>query len=102
MPTEAKTMPRPLGDRILLKPSPREETTKTGIVLPDTATEKPMEGTVLAVGKGRTLKNGEVLPLEIKVGDRVLYAKYSGTEVKLDNEDHLILSERDVLAIFES
>ena len=95
------TQPKPLGDRILVKPLSREETTKSGIVLPDTAKERPQEGTVVAVGTGQHLDSGEVRPLELKVGQRVLYAKYSGTEFKIDDEDHLFLRESDVLAVVE-
>ena len=90
---------RPLGDRVLVKPKGREEMTKSGIVLPDTAKEKPQEGSVVAVGTGRLLESGERVPMELKVGDSVLYSKYAGTEVKLDDEDHLILRESDILAI---
>ena len=90
---------RPLGDRVLIKPKAREEMTKSGIVLPDTAKEKPQEGSVIAIGNGRLLENGERVPLDLKVGDTVLYSKYAGTEVKLDGEDHLIVREADVLAI---
>ena len=93
---------RPLGDRVLIKPKAREETTKSGIVLPDTAKEKPQEGAVIAVGTGRLLENGQRVPMEIKVGDTVLYSKYAGTEIKLDGEDHLILRESDILAIMPS
>ncbi|MBI3978270.1 MAG: co-chaperone GroES [Chloroflexi bacterium] len=100
--TASKTTLRPLGDRALVKPLPREEVTKTGIVLPDTAKEKPQEGLVLAVGPGPRLDNGQLEPMPIKVGDRVLYAGYAGTELKLDNEDHLILRESDLLAVLES
>ena len=90
---------KPMGDRVVVKPKGREETTKSGLVLPDTATERPQQGEVLSVGPGRVLENGKRVELDIKVGDTVLFAKYSGTEFKLDNEDLLILSERDVLAI---
>ena len=89
----------PLGDRVLVKPAEREETTSSGIVLPDTAKEKPQEGTVLAVGTGRVLEDGTKVPMEVKAGDKVLYGKYAGTEIKVGNEDHLILSERDILGI---
>ncbi|MCL5256908.1 MAG: co-chaperone GroES [Chloroflexi bacterium] len=92
---------RPLGDRVVVKPTPREEVTKSGIVLPDTAKEKPQEGTILAVGSGKLLDSGERVPMDLKEGDKVLYAKYAGTEFKLDGEDLLILSERDVLAVLE-
>ncbi|MCM8780425.1 MAG: co-chaperone GroES [Candidatus Omnitrophica bacterium] len=89
----------PLGDRILVKPLEAEEKTKGGIILPDTAKEKPQEGKVVAVGKGKLLEDGKIQPLEVKVGDRILYGKYSGTEIKLDGEEHLIIREEDVLAI---
>jgi chaperonin GroES len=92
---------KPLGDRVLVKPIAVEERTKSGIVLPDTAKEKPQQGKVLAVGQGRLLDNGQLVPLQIKEGDRVLYSKYAGTEVKIENEEYLILSERDILAIIE-
>jgi len=90
---------RPLGDRILVKPLDAEEKTKGGIILPDTAKERPQEGKVIAVGKGKVLDDGRIQPLEVKVGDRILYGKYSGTEIKLDGEEHLIIREEDVLAI---
>lgn len=89
---------KPLGDRIVVQPSPREELTRGGIVLPDTAQEKPQEGKVIAVGPGRRSDAGKLIPLEVKEGDTVLYAKYGGTEVRLDDTDYLILSERDILA----
>lgn len=92
---------RPLGDRVVVKPTPREEMTKSGIVLPDTAKEKPQEGSVLAVGTGKLLDSGERVPMDLKEGDKVLFAKYAGTEFKLDGEEVLILSERDVLAVLE-
>ncbi len=90
---------KPLGDRVVVKPLSREEVTKSGIVLPDTAKEKPQEGTVVSVGSGRILDNGQKVPMELKEGDRVLFAKYAGTEFKRDEEELLILSERDILAI---
>src|SRR6266487_2201318 len=89
---------RPLGDRVVLKPVAREEKTKSGIVLPDTAKEKPQEGMVEAVGTGRILDNGTKVPMELSVGDRVLYAKYAGNEFKLEDVEYLIISEKDVLA----
>jgi Co-chaperonin GroES (HSP10) len=89
----------PLGDRVVVKPIEQEERTKGGIVLPDTAKEKPQEGEVLAVGSGRLLENGQRVPLEVKVGDRVVFAKYGGTEVKIDGEEYIILRESDILAI---
>jgi len=88
----------PLGDRVVVKALVREEVTKSGIVLPDTAKEKPQEGEVIAVGPGRLLENGTLVPLSVAVGDRVLYAKYAGTEVKLEEEEYLVLNDRDVLA----
>ena len=90
---------RPLGDRVVVKPKAKEEITKSGIVLPDTAKERPQEGTIIAVGTGRVLDDGKRLPMEVKVGDSILFAKYAGTEVKLDDEEVLILSEKDILAI---
>ena len=100
MATATKTNIRPLEDRILVRPEEGEETTVSGIVIPDTAKEKPQEGTVLAVGPGkRAESSGEVIPVDVKEGDRVLYSKYGGTEVKVEGEELLILSARDVLAI---
>ncbi|MCC6178691.1 MAG: co-chaperone GroES [Chloroflexi bacterium] len=93
---------RPLGDRVVIKPVAREDVTKSGIVLPDTATEKPQQGEVMAVGPGRVLDSGERITLDLKEGDRVLFAKYAGTEFKHENEDLLILSEKDVLAVMVS
>ena len=90
---------RPVGDRLVVKPAAKEEITRSGIVIPDTAKEKPQEGEVIAVGSGKLLDNGDRVPMEIKVGDRVLYAKYGGTEFKLDGEDYLVMRESDVLAI---
>jgi chaperonin GroES len=89
----------PLGDRVVVKPLGREETTKSGIVLPDTAKEKPQRGTVVAAGPGRRDDDGDRIALDVKVGDQILFAKYSGTEFKLDDEELLILSEKDILAI---
>ncbi len=90
---------RPLGNRVVIKALPKEEVTKSGIVLPDTVKEKPQEGSVLAVGSGTRLDNGDIAPLDVKVGDRVLFAKYAGTEFKLDGEELIILSEKDILAV---
>ena len=92
---------RPLGDRIVVRALARETVTKSGIVLPDTAKEKPQEGEVLAVGPGKVLDNGKRTALEVQVGQRVLFAKYAGTEVKIDNEELLILRESDVMGIVE-
>ena len=100
MAVATKTRLKPLGSRVVIKPLEREEMTKSGIVLPDTAKEKPTEGKVLAVGPGdRHPDTGERIPVELKVGDRVLFQKYSGTEFKLDDEELLILAEKDVLAL---
>jgi len=92
---------RPLGDRILVKPKESEEKTKSGIVLPDSAKEKPQEGDVISVGEGARDDKGKRIPMEIKKGDTILYSKYSGTEVKIDGVEHLIIKESDVLAIIE-
>jgi chaperonin GroES len=90
---------RPLGDRVVVQPSAREEMTKSGIVLPDTAKEKPQEGTIIAAGPGRILEDGKREAMDVKTGDKVLYAKYAGTEFKIDGEDLLIVSQKDILAI---
>lgn len=93
---------RPLADRVVIKPAAKEEKTKGGLFLPDTASkEKPQEGTIMAVGEGRLDDNGKRVALSVRVGDRVLFAKYAGTEIKLDEEDYLILAEKDVLAIVQ-
>ncbi|WP_437536120.1 co-chaperone GroES [Sorangium sp. So ce726] len=93
---------RPLQDRIVVKRVESETKTKGGIIIPDAAKEKPIEGRVVAVGNGKVLKDGKVRPLEVKVGDKVLFGKYSGTEVKLDGEEHVLIREDDVLAVTES
>jgi chaperonin GroES len=90
---------RPLADRVVIKRTKEEEKTKGGIIIPDTAKEKPVEGTVVAVGNGKILKDGKQRPLDVKAGDRVLFGKYSGNEVKLDGEEHVILREDDILAV---
>jgi chaperonin GroES len=92
---------KPLHDRILLKRSEGEEVTKGGIIIPDSAKEKPIEGTVVAVGGGKKLEDGSVRELQVKEGDTVLYSKYSGTEVKIEGTEHLIIREDDILAIIE-
>ncbi len=92
---------RPLGDRVLVKPLEAKEKSKGGIVLPDTAKEKPQEGRVIAVGKGKASEEGKTIPLEVKKGDKILYGKYSGTEITIDDEEHMILREDDILAIIE-
>jgi len=92
---------RPLGDRILVKREEPSETVRGGIIIPDTAKEKPQEAKVVAVGKGKVDDNGKVIPMEVKKGDRILMGKYAGTEVKIDGEEHIIMREDDVLAIIE-
>ncbi|HLU36567.1 MAG TPA: co-chaperone GroES [Thermomicrobiales bacterium] len=99
--TELKLNLKPLGDRLVVKPASREEMTASGIVLPDTAKEKPQRGTVIAAGEGRRDDDGDRVEMDVKVGDEVLFAKYAGTEFKLDDQDLLILAEKDVLAIIE-
>jgi chaperonin GroES len=98
-PSASATKLRPLGDRVVVRPTGREEMTKSGIVLPDTAKEKPQEGTVLAVGPGRILDDGKREPVDVKEGQKVLFAKYAGTEFKIDEEELLIVSQKDILAI---
>ncbi|MDZ7767087.1 MAG: co-chaperone GroES [Melioribacteraceae bacterium] len=90
---------KPLADRVIIQPKPAEEQTKGGIILPDTAKEKPMEGTVVAVGPGRVTDEGKELKMSLKDGDKVLYGKYSGTEVKIDDEEYLIMRESDIYGI---
>ncbi len=92
---------RPLHDRVIIKRMEEERTSPGGIVIPDSATEKPIRGEVVAVGKGKIMENGDVRPLDVKVGDKVLFGKYSGTEVKVDGEDLLVMREEDVMAILE-
>jgi len=99
--TATATKLRPLGDRVVIDPTPREDMTKSGIVLPDTAKEKPQEGTVLAVGPGRILDDGKREQIDVKKGDKVLYAKYAGTEFKLEGDELLIVSQKDILAVVE-
>jgi chaperonin GroES len=92
---------RPLHDRLIIKGLEEEEKTKGGIIIPDTAKEKPIEGKVIAVGQGKMNKDGKKIPMDVKKGDRVLFAKYGGTEVKIDGEEHLMMREDDVLAVIE-
>ena len=93
---------KPLGDRIVVKPTEAQEKTKSGLVLPESAKEKPQEGKVLAVGPGKLLDNGQPKRIEVKSGDKILYGRYSGTEVRIQDEDYLILREDDVLAVVQS
>jgi chaperonin GroES len=99
--TATATKLRPLGDRVVIQPSPREEMTKSGIVLPDTAKEKPQEGKVMSVGPGRILDDGKREQIDVKQGQKVLFAKYAGTEFKLEGDDYLIVSQKDILAVLE-
>jgi len=92
---------RPLQDRVIVKRLEEEEKTKGGIIIPDTAKEKPQEGKVIAVGKGKVTEDGKVIPLDVKVGDKILFGKYAGTEVKIGGEEHLIMREEDILGIIE-
>ena len=92
---------KPLADRVIIKPAPADEKTKGGIILPDTAKEKPMQGEVIAVGPGKVTEDGKTIPLEVKVGDKVLYGKYSGTEVTIDDTEYLIMRESDIFAIIK-
>ncbi len=92
---------RPLQDRVIVKRLEEEEKTKGGIIIPDTAKEKPQEGKVIAVGKGKVTEEGKLIPLDVKAGDKILFGKYSGTEIKIDGEEHLIMREEDILGIIE-
>jgi chaperonin GroES len=97
----AKMNLKPLGDRVIVKPMEAEEKTKGGIILPDTAKEKPIEGTIVAAGPGKVSDDGKAIKMEVKVGDKVLYGKYSGTEVNVEGEEYLIMRESDIFAIIE-
>jgi chaperonin GroES len=92
---------RPLQDRVIVRRLEEEEKTKGGIIIPDTAKEKPQEGKVIAVGKGKVTEEGKVIPLDVKVGDKILFGKYSGSEIKIGGEEHLIMREEDILGIIE-
>jgi chaperonin GroES len=92
---------RPLQDRVIVKRLEEEEKTKGGIIIPDTAKEKPQEGKVIAVGKGKMTEEGKLIPLDVKAGDKILFGKYSGTEVKIEGEEHLIMREEDILGVIE-
>ncbi len=99
--TATATKLRPLGDRVVIEPTPREEMTKSGIVLPDTAKEKPQEGKVIAVGPGAFDNDGKRVPIDVQTGDKVLYAKYAGTEFKIDGDEYLIVGQKDILAVVQ-
>jgi len=92
---------RPLHDQILIRRLEEDKKNEGGIIIPDTAKEKPIQGKVIAVGKGKIMKNGDVIPLDVKKGDRVLFSKYGGTEVKIDGEEHLLMREDDILAVVQ-
>ncbi len=99
--TLSKVKIQPLGDRVLVKPVEAKETKRSGIIIPDSAKEKPQEGIIAACGKGKTTDEGKVIALDVKVGDKILYGKYSGSEIKLDNEDYLIMHQDDILGILK-
>ena len=92
---------KPLDDRIVVQPNEAEQTTASGLVIPDTAKEKPQEGKVIAVGKGKANDDGKIIPLQVKVGDKILFGKYSGSEIKIDGDEHLIMREEDILGVIE-
>jgi chaperonin GroES len=93
---------RPLGDRVLVKPVQKEKEERSGLIIPETAKEKPQEGEIVAAGKGKTSDDGKLIPIEVKTGDKILYGKYSGTEIKIDGEEFLIMHQDDILGILES
>ena len=99
--TLSKVKIQPLGDRVLVKPVEAKETKRGGIIIPDSAKEKPQEGIIAACGKGKTTEDGKVIALDVKVGDKILYGKYSGSEIKLDDEDFLIMHQDDILGILK-
>ena len=99
--TLSKVKIQPLGDRVLVKPAEAKETKRGGIIIPDSAKEKPQEGIIAACGKGKTTEAGKVIALDVKVGDKILYGKYSGSEIKLDDEDYLIMHQDDILGILK-
>lgn len=99
--TLSKVKIQPLGDRVLVKPVEAKETKRGGIIIPDSAKEKPQEGVIAACGKGKTTEDGKVIALDVKVGDKILYGKYSGSEIKLDDEDYLIMHQDDILGILK-
>ena len=99
--TLTKVNIQPLGDRVLVKPIEQKESKRSGIIIPDTAKEKPQEGLVIATGNGKTTEEGKVLPMDVKAGDKILYGKYSGSETKLDGEEYLIMHQDDILGILK-
>ncbi|MBI4370660.1 MAG: co-chaperone GroES [Elusimicrobia bacterium] len=99
--TLTKVKIQPLGDRVLVKPAEQKETKRGGIIIPDSAKEKPQEGLVVACGKGKTTEDGKILPMDVRPGDKILYGKYSGNEIKIDDEEHLIMHQDDILGILK-
>jgi chaperonin GroES len=98
----SKVKLRPLGDRVLVKPAEKEKQERSGIIIPDTAKEKPQEGEIVAAGKGKVSDEGKIQPMDVKVGDKVLYGKYSGTEIKIDDQEYLIMHQEDILGVLEA
>ena len=98
----SKVKIRPLGDRVLVKPVEKEKQERSGLIIPDTAKEKPQEGEIVAAGKGKVSEDGKVLPMDVKAGDKILYGKYSGTEIKIDGDEYLIMHQDDILGVLES
>lgn len=93
---------RPLGDRVVVKPLDKEKQERGGLIIPDTAKEKPQEGEIVAAGKGKTTEDGKLIPMDVKVGDKILYGKYSGTEIKMDGDEYLIMHQEDVLGVLDA
>jgi len=97
----SKVKIRPLGDRVLVKPLEKEKQERGGLIIPDTAKEKPQEGEIIAAGKGKTSDDGKLIPMDVKAGDKILYGKYSGTEIKIDGDEYLIMHQDDILGVLE-
>jgi chaperonin GroES len=97
----SKVKIRPLGDRVLVKPLDKEKQERGGLIIPDTAKEKPQEGEIIAAGKGKTSDDGKLIPMDVKAGDKILYGKYSGTEIKIDGDEYLIMHQDDILGVLE-
>ncbi|MBK6879443.1 MAG: co-chaperone GroES [Elusimicrobia bacterium] len=98
----SKVKIRPLGDRVLVKPLEKEKQERGGLIIPDTAKEKPQEGEIIAAGKGKMSDDGKLIPMDVKAGDKILYGKYSGTEIKIDGDEHLIMHQDDILGVLEA
>ena len=101
MPAATAVRLRPLGDRVIVKPIEKKDEVRSGLIIPDTAKEKPQEGEIIAAGKGKIGEDGKLIPMDVKAGDKILYGKYSGTEVKLDGQEYLIMHQEDILGIVE-